>query len=366
MKTNFSLTFTGAQFAPKREKIVEGAEGAADTVIEVVETVCGEMLSSGGYEQFKNGFSAVAQPGPFILDLLRKLTGMESAAEITLAIGPNVLTGFFESVAPFYGVISSSAKSIQHFYKAVNDLKSSMSTLEALPAVQADAGHALVAVAQLLKRRSNDQFAQGAVKAVESVVNGALIGSGYGAVATSGVSLGAKIATLAVIIRRRALEYKEVQKGKLFLASPANLSPKAFETCPLLGCYLLTNSDTSNIVMSCFVQGVFVPNWMKEVEKNKKQLDPIIAAAREFIGDSVFELRGPGLTTRATASDQRPWIETFWISRFGATGNGYRAITTGLKARARVESGKEMVLDSMRVGLRKTLSALLAGNDKFV
>ncbi|MBM4061379.1 MAG: hypothetical protein FJ265_09850 [Planctomycetes bacterium] len=365
MKDNFRKTFTGASFVPKGEQLAQAAGEATDAVVEIVDNVCGEIVSIQGYESFKKGFTAVAQPGPFLMTVLQKLTGMDDGKSILEAIGPHTLAGFFEAVAPFYGVIGSGVATVKHFYKAIDDLTKSWAGQEALPAVQAGAPEkALASVAVLLKRRSNDHFAQGAVKAVETAVNGALIGSGIASAASTGVSLGAKIATLAVIIRRRVLEYKEVQKGKQALGNAADLTPKVFEACPLLGCYLLTNSNTSDLVMSCFAQGTVTPDWQKQVEKNKKQIDPLIAAAREFIGESLFLCKGPGITTRATAKDNRPWIERFWIGRYGATGKGYRVIAGGKKVVAKVEVVKDVATDTLRTAYKKTLELMLEGKQE--
>lgn len=364
MKDDFRRTFQGATFVSKGDAVAESIGNATDTVVEVVDSVCGEIVQVQGYESFKKGFTAVAQPGPFVMSVLKKLTGMTDSGEILTAVGPATLTGFFEAVAPFYGVIGAGVESVKHFYKAIDDLTKSWTAQEQLPAVQTGAPQAaLTSVGTLLKRRSNDNFAQGAVKAVESAVNGALIGTGYGGAATAGVSLGAKIATLAVVIRRRVLEYKEMNKGKLALAKPDTLTPKVFEICPLLGCYLLTNSDTSSIVMSCFAEGTITANFMTEVEKNKKGIDPLLKSARELIGESLFELKGPGITTRATATDNRPWIERFWISRFGALGKGYRVITTGKKVVAAAGTVKDVATDTLRTGYKKALEKLLKGED---
>ena len=92
MKDNFRRTFQGATFVPKGETIGGAIGDATDTVVEVVDTVCGEIAASKGYESFKKGFTAVAQPGPFVLEVLRKVTGMDSQAEILQAVGPATLT----------------------------------------------------------------------------------------------------------------------------------------------------------------------------------------------------------------------------------------------------------------------------------
>jgi len=366
MKNNFRRTFTGATFLPRAEQVAGAAGDATDQVVEVVDTICGEIVQSKGYAAFKQGVTAVAQPGPFVWDVLKKVSGLDSSSEILTAIGPHTLTGLFAAIVPFYGVIGAGVEATKKFYKAVQDLRTSWQAQEALPAVQSGApAAALGAVGTLLKRRSNDQFAEGAIKTVEATVNGALIGTGYGGVATAGVSLGAKIGTLVVIVRRRVLEYKEVQKGKQVLQRPDDLSPKVFEVCPLLGCYLLTNSTSSNIVMSCFAQGAMTANWMTEVEKNKRAIDPLIDGARSFIKDSIWELKGPAITTLATAGDSRPWIERFWLARFGAINKGYRVITTGKQVADKGSAVKDAAMDTLRTAYRKALELMLKGREDF-
>lgn len=365
MRTNFKRTFTGATFAARGEQLAEGIGQATDTVVEVVDTVCGDMAQLAGYADFKQGFTAVAQPGPFLWDLLKKVSGMDQPGEIVAALGPGVLTGFFEAAVPYWGAIKGGLEAGKKFCGAIGDLRASWQAQEQLPAVQIGApAAALGAVGTLLKRRSNDQFAEGTIKAVESAVNATLVGTGAGGLATGGVSLASKLAGIVVVVRRRVLEYKEVQKGKAALMQPEQLSPKVFEVCPLLGCYLLTNSDTSSIVMSCFAQGQITGNFMSEVEKNKRGIDPLLDAAREFIRDSVFELRGPGITTRATKGDQRPWIERFWVGRFGAMNKGYRVIRTGKAAAGKAATVKDVATDTLRSAYKKALELLLQGKEE--
>src|SRR5712671_3165882 len=155
MKNNFRRTFTGATFLPRAEQVAGAAGDATDQVVEVVDTICGEIVQSKGYAAFKQGVTAVAQPGPFVWDVLKKVSGLDSSSEILTAIGPHTLTGLFAAIVPFYGVIGAGVEATKKFYKAVQDLRTSWQAQEALPAVQSGApAAALGAVGTLLKRRS--------------------------------------------------------------------------------------------------------------------------------------------------------------------------------------------------------------------
>lgn len=211
---------------------------------------------------------------------------------------------------------------------------------------------------QLLDRRANDGFTKGTVQAVESIVNTALIASGCAAVASSAVSLASKIAVLAVVIRRRGIEYKEMKAGRTALASPKTLSPVVFGVCPLVGCYLLTGSDTSAIVLSCISTGTPTMGWMNQVEANKKFLDPILDKAKEFVTDSVWRIQGPNISSKAWTADSRPWVERFWLSRMGAMNRGYRVIHQGNVIRNKIGGLYDKIKQPIATLVKKDLQKI--------
>jgi len=272
------------------------------------------------------------------MDFAKKLAGTSTSAETVQAVGVHTLSGLYAAVVPYLGCIKGGVDAAKSLYGAVDDARTGFRAFEAIPIVNVGAPQqALQAVSVLLDRRANDGFTKGTVQAIEATVNAALIGSGAGGVATSAVSLASKIAVLAVIIRRRGIEWKEMKAGRLALMTPKTLSPTVFGACPLLGCYLLTSSDTSAIVLSCMAVGRPPPRgWMDQVEANKKFLDPILAKAKSFIVDSVWSLEGPKLSSKGRTVDQRPWVERFWISRFGVKNKGYKVIHTGNVVRTKI------------------------------
>jgi hypothetical protein len=337
IENNFAIMFGGAHFVSAED----AGDKAGDIVggaTEIADSILGDIANVKGYDTFKQGFNYVAAPLDSVMDFAKKLAGTSTSAETVQAVGLHTLSGLYAAVVPYLGCIKGGVDAAKSLYGAVDDVRDGFRAFEAVPIVNVGAPQqALHAVSVLLDRRANDGFTKGTVQAIEATVNAALIGSGAGGVATSAVSLASKIAVLAVIIRRRGIEWKEMKAGRQALTTPKTLSPTVFGVCPLLGCYLLTSSDTSAIVLSCMAVGRPPPRgWMDQVEANKRFLDPILGKAKSFIVDSVWSLEGPRLSSKGRTADQRPWVERFWISRFGARNKGYKVIHTGNLVRTKI------------------------------
>ncbi len=334
VRDNFKNLFAGAQFGAADEASQKLSD-IGSTAGEVADGIMGDIASVKGYESFKSGFNMVAQPLDVVLELGKKLMETTSTTETVQAVGLQTLTGLYAAVTPFIGCVTGAVGAAKTLYHACDDVRTAARAIEAIPIVNTGAPRqALEAVNSLLDRRANDGFTKGTIQAVESIVNTALIASGVASIASSAVSLASKLGVLSVVIRRRGIEYKEMKAGRTALSLPDRLAPTVFGECPLLGCYLLCGSDTVAIVVSAIAQGKPAAGWMDQVTANKKFLDPILAKAKSFITDSVWELNGPNLSTKARTADARPWVERFWIGRYGAMNRGYRVIQTAKKAAA--------------------------------
>jgi hypothetical protein len=357
---NFATSFRGAQFVcadDAGDKAAEIVTGAAD----IVDTILGDVATVKGYDSFRTGFGFVSSPLSAVMDLAQKLAGTGSSVETIQAVGLQTFTGFYAAVVPYLGCITGGINAAKSLYGAVDDVRDGFRAVEALPIVNLGAPQvALGSVSQLLDRRANDQFTKGLVQALEATVNAALIGSGAGGVASSAVSLASKIAVLSVIIRRRGLEWQEIKAGRRALQQPKLLTPAVFHECPLLGCYLLTCSDTSAIVLSCMASGRPPPRgWMNQVEANKRFLDPILGKAKSFIVDAVWTLEGPNLSSKGRIVDQRPWVERFWISRFGAMNRTYRVIHKGGEVRKKIGGAYDKISSPLTALVKKDLQLMI-------
>lgn len=366
-RENFKRTFVGATFQRRTETWAKDFEHAG-TVAEVVDSVHADLAGLKSYEQFKEGFDKGASPGRFVMETLTKMTGLEAEAVIE-AIGGSTLLGFYTAAVPFLGAFKSMGQGVVSLVKSLSDATASVRTSGAVRVVNPGAPQqALLAVSELLNRRATDKLATGAVKLAEGSINAALQATGVAAAASVGVSIAAKLGTLAVIVRRRVLEYKEKNAGQEQLMQPDKLTVAIFNVCPLLGCYLLAQSTHSDIVASCLSQG-YIParDWKFEVERSMNTLRPCIDRAKEFINDYLWELRGPGIPqaagqkARAEAVDARPWVERFWIRKFGAKTKGYRIIKKAQKLKTKLARAKDYALDPVPTLLKKDVELFLDG-----
>ncbi len=360
IEDNFQNVFTQAKFV-STDSAGDNANDTAGLLMETADGIFGDL---GGINPFFN----VSSPLDIVLEMVKKLTGIASPTEAIQAVGLNTVTGLYAAVAPFIGCIKGTLEGVNTLYKAVDDVHKSFNAIEAKPIMVPGAPQqAIQQISMLLDRRANDGFVKGSIQVSEGIINTALTASGVASVASSAVSIASKIAVLAVIIRRRGIEYKEMLAGKLALADPKNLTPAVFSVCPLLGCYLLNASDTSSILISGLGQGRPAAGWMDQVEANKKFLDPILDKSKSFITDSVWRLEGPNIKSKAWLTDKRPWVERFWIERFGALNRGYRVIQGAKNIHGKIDTAynamKQPVLDHIKSDLQKLiLLATTKGN----
>jgi len=108
----------------------------------------------------------------------------------------------------------------------------------------------------------------------------------------TGVLAGAaeKLALLVQEIYLFARDWNEMNEAnKLLAAGPYDLS--LFKTYPLLGCYLIGNSDTSAII-NMAVGDYGRAGWKFEVEDMVKKAQPVFEKSREVILASRYEIKG--------------------------------------------------------------------------
>jgi len=106
------------------------------------------------------------------------------------------------------------------------------------------------------------------------------------------IGLANAAASLGLQLFYLGLDIKDMRAGNARLAKPNSLDSTVFNECPILGCYLLTCTDTSNIV-NLLVEDIGSPGWMSRVEAMKRtQLDPLLKIATKNITSSRLQLDG--------------------------------------------------------------------------
>lgn len=216
--------------------------------------------------------------------------GLDAVAE---AIGAEALENLVAEVIPFVGIINSGRKLAQATARVVDDAHSLYKTAEwtegALPG---DPVAACKAVRNLIQRdlgKHSIQMAQQAA-ATGGKLAGILADGGTGTTVAIGIANAA--ATLGLQLFYLGLDIKDMRVGNARLAKPNSLDSTVFSKCPILGCYLLTCTDTSNIV-NLLVDDIGGPGWMDRVETMKRtQLDPLLKIATSNITSSRLQLDG--------------------------------------------------------------------------
>jgi hypothetical protein len=216
--------------------------------------------------------------------------GIDSVAE---AIGVEALENLMAEVIPFIGIVNSARKLATATAHVVSDAHSLYKSAEwtegALPG---DPVSACKAVRNLIQRdlgKHSIQMTQQALATGGKIAG--VLGDG-GTATTVGIGLANAAASLGLQLFYLGLDIKDMRAGNARLAKPNSLDSTVFGQCPILGCYLLTCTDTSNIV-NLLVDDIGAPGWMARVEAMKKtQLDPLLKIATSNIMSSRLQLDG--------------------------------------------------------------------------
>lgn len=258
----------------------------------------GKKLKSGVTTLAKGGKTAgkvATVPGmqEAFRDFMVECAGVEGIDDVIAAIGGEALHELVSEVTPYLGVVTSSVKLAKagkavvedgyHLYKS-DDYKRGFRMGDPYAAAEA--------IQIIIKR----DLAQHSVKlAQQTVATGAKIGglfADFGTATTAAIGVANTLASIGLQLVSLGLDIKDMRAGNGRLATPGSLDLSVFNDCPVLGCYLLTCSDTS-AVANMFVADIGLPGWMNRVEEmKKKQMDPLLKIATKNITSSRLQLEG--------------------------------------------------------------------------
>lgn len=243
-------------------------------------------------KQVKEASSGVVQPNlaQQVQSTLVSLFGDATAAQVQGALGP-VFTEFLTNVTPFVGTIKSGRQAIIKWGQAAKGLYSKHKMVEASNSFAPGDPAAAFAAILVIQQREVDMYATSASSyTVSAAAKAAFTAADFGAV--SGPVLGAA-ETLALLVQKIYLfarDWNEMNDAnKLLLVSACDLN--LFKTCPLLGCYLIANSNTSHVI-NMAVGDYGKAGWKFEVEAMVIKARPVFEKARSVIQGSRYELAG--------------------------------------------------------------------------
>lgn len=299
LKTLFMGTqLTFAKYA--RPKIVKSALSDAKDL----GSSCKDMIS--GIKTGAKTASALSQTGDIHsngVELIKIATNLHDISDVVDAVGSETLHQLVSEVTPFIGVVTSSYKSVQSWRAVVANARDVykadyylQGVLPGDPSAAADA--VIVCIKRFLAANTADAIRNTASASTKIAGLFADLGTATTAAIGAASALSKLIQELAILGR----DYTEMKAGNIALAAPGSLDLNIFKSCPVLGCYLIACSDTSN-VLNFFVADIGLPGWMTKVETMKKnQLDPLIKNANKAIVTSHLTLEGLAANKGALAT----------------------------------------------------------------
>ena len=282
VRKNTSMMFNGQKLTVKNTKIL------AD-INEVRKELSGfkdkaKEMASGASAASPGGGSAQ------VTSLLSSLFGEASVAQVQEALGP-MYTEIVTSVTPFVGAIKSGGSALVNWGKAAKQLYSTHKMKEAGSSfAPGDPAAAFEAVLTIMNRETKTYATTASVYTVSAGAKAAFTAADFGAL--SGPLLGAaeQLALLVQKIYLFARDWNEMKDANELLQQ-GRYDLSLFKVCPLVGCYLLGNSDTFTVI-NMAVADYGRTGWKFEVEVMVRKAQPVFDKAREVIRESRFEFAG--------------------------------------------------------------------------
>ncbi|TWU57781.1 hypothetical protein Poly59_06900 [Rubripirellula reticaptiva] len=207
-----------------------------------------------------------------------------------------LLEDVVSSLAPIYGIFSS----VKDLFSSINQFRKTV--MERYRAAKA--------VAEISRGD-----AQAAAQGVTRMINGLLVSSGVGMLRSTaqiagglmtlpldGGMLAGGIGKVFQLIQKLVslgLDFAERKAGRVCLQQKI-LDARIFQASPLMGCYLITCSNTSDLV-GMLGTHTSQEHWRIKVERSKQKIDFLQKSARDFIANSRLEVTGlpMGMVVRA-------------------------------------------------------------------
>jgi hypothetical protein len=198
----------------------------------------------------------------------------------------------FLSAIPCLGSMESGAKAIWHFGNAAERAWVSHKVAEKSAVIRSgDPRSACLAVVEIIDRAVNENLVKGSINASHAAVSAGMFFVDGGAVSGPAAAAAKACANLCQSLYLWARDIKEMIKGNEALGNPESLNADVFKISPILGAYLMTESNTSDLI-SFMISDMGLPNWMNKIELLLPDLNYVQNKAGKLIRKSRLKLDG--------------------------------------------------------------------------
>ena len=245
----------------------------------------------------------------------------EEVMKFLAGLIPDFIGELAASVAPYLSIATSGAKALKNTGSAVvKEYQWVKATEHAGAFGGGDPVAAAQALLRMIERARNQNLRLAGIYATDATVKAASVAAdaaAFGAPTVSavvtplqGMATALAVLSLQVFLLARDIhEMRRANKALAVLPLP-KLSATMFDKCPIIGCYYIACSNTSDIINMC-VDDMGATGWMLDVEVMvKNHISPMIGYARDAISSSRLEVSGLDQSKGVVADVSPGWTKT--------------------------------------------------------
>lgn len=281
---NFALYLPVKQFKTSAATNKFGTAGNTAGAVVAAKTLHGMRTGASG-----GGIGEII--GKLVTQVVPTGAQVEVLNAVRLLV-PTFQVQFAAAVVPLAGILTAAGTTLWNtgnaLHKQYGVVQTRMHRDRSLAGVEA-AG-AINALIQILERERNADIYSATVSVAELGGKIAGLAIDAGTASNTAIGLAANIAKLLNIVR---IVYRDVSEKNAAnrVMRTGHIGIEVFETCPLLGCYLVCCLPTSAL-MGLIMKRFGERGWMDVAERtNAHHLEPLRAKARSVIKGHRFEIR---------------------------------------------------------------------------
>src|SRR5262249_14975402 len=140
-------------------------------------------------------------------------------------------------------------------------------------------------------RGRNENLVKASINATHAAASAGMFFVDGGAFSGPASAAAKACANLCQSLYLWARDIKEMKAGNKALGTAEDLTADVFKMSPVLGCYLMTESNTSDL-LGFMIADIGLPNWMSKIELLLPQLNHVQDEAGKLIRVARLQLEG--------------------------------------------------------------------------
>lgn len=254
------------------KRIKDGGEAAKDAI-------------KGTAQAAGNSKSALTKAMESLCSELFNNTGTagEIMEEIAAELGQGFMADLITEMLPYAGVLRSGYNVIDNWKKTAKNYYTKHKVTKYEDVAKAgDPAKAVAAIERCVDRQAKHYLIKAGRSTASFSAKVAVHATGAGGVGDPIIGGVSAMASIVQLIHEIGRDFQEKHAINKMLTSGEKLDYTVFDTCPLLGCYYLVCTNTSDVI-DVMNENIGGEEWLNEVEDLAKKLETLKKAARKMI-----------------------------------------------------------------------------------